>query len=93
MAPTEGGVGQQFQDIGKLAGNCRYNDCTHQQEPGCAVREAVENEVLSQDAWQHYLKLLAEERHNVAEHERRRQEKVFGKMVHQVQSIQRKNGK
>ena len=92
LAPSGGGVEQQFKDIGKLAVNCRYSDCTHQQEPGCAVREAVESGELSPDAWQHYLKLLAEERHNVADHERRRQEKAFGKMVRNVMSIKRKNG-
>jgi ribosome biogenesis GTPase len=91
LAPTEGGVDEQFQDISKLARNCRYSDCTHQQEPGCAVREAVEAGELSQDVWQHYLKLLAEERHNVSEHERRRQEKAFGKMVRETLSIKRKN--
>lgn len=93
LAPTEGGVDKQFQEIGRFAIHCRYNDCTHQQEPGCAVREAVERGELSQDLWQHYLKLLAEERHNVAEHERRRQDKAFGKMVRHAKSIKGKSGK
>lgn len=93
LAPTEGGVERQFQDIEALAQHCRYSDCTHQQEPGCAVREAVESGELSQNVWQHYLKLLAEERHNIAEHERRRQDKVFGKMVKNAKSIKEKSGK
>ncbi len=81
LAPTEGGVEKQFQDIEALAQHCRYSDCTHQQEPGCAVREAVESGELSQDTWQHYLKLLAEERHNVSIHERRQRERTFSKIV------------
>ena len=89
LAPTESGVDKQFQDISRFAENCRYSDCTHQQEPGCAVREAVERGEVSQDSWQHYLKLLAEERHNIAEHERRRQEKVFGKMVRNTMRIKK----
>lgn len=92
LAP-ESGVDKQFQDIGRYAENCRYGDCTHQTEPGCAVRAAVENGELSQDVWQHYLKLLAEERHNIAEHERRRQDKVFGKMVKNAKAIKEKSGK
>ncbi len=92
LAP-ESGVDKQFQDIGRYAEHCRYSDCAHQQEPGCAVREAVESGELSQDVWQHYLKLLAEERHNIAEHERRRQNKVFGKMVKNAKAIKEKSGK
>lgn len=93
LAPTESGVDKQFQDIVRYAEQCRYSDCTHQQEPGCAVREAVENGELSQDVWQHYLKLLAEERHNIAEHERRRQDRAFGKMVRNAKAIKEKSGK
>jgi len=93
LAPTESGVDKQFQDIARYAENCRYSDCTHQQEPGCAVREAVERGELSQGVWQHYLKLLAEERHNIAEHERRRQDRVFGRMVKNAKAIKEKSGK
>lgn len=89
LAPTEGGVERQFYDIEALAKNCRYSDCTHQQEPGCAVREAVESGELSQDVWQHYLKLLAEERHNISEHERRKRDRAFGKMVKTAMSIKK----
>lgn len=93
LAPTEGGVDKQFKEIGRFAAHCRYSDCTHQQEPGCAVREAVDRGELSQDLWQHYLKLLAEERHNVSEHERRRQDRIFGRMVRNAKAIKEKSGK
>lgn len=93
LAPTDSGVDKQFQDIARYAAKCRYSNCTHQQEPGCAVRDAVERGELSQDSWQHYLKLLAEERHNIAEHERRRQDRAFGKMVRNAKSIKEKNEK
>lgn len=93
LAPTENGVDKQFQDIARFAAQCRYADCTHQQEPGCAVRAAVERGEVSQDSWQHYLKLLAEERHNIAEHERRRQDRGFGRMVRNAKSMKEKNGR
>jgi ribosome biogenesis GTPase len=91
LAPTESGVDKQFRDIARYARQCRYSDCSHQQEPGCAVREAVENGELSQDTWQHYLKLLSEERHNITEHERRRQGRIFGKMVRNAKTLKQKN--
>jgi len=93
LAPTESGVDKQFQDIARYAAKCRYSDCTHQQEPGCAVRAAVERGELSQDSWLHYLKLLAEERHNIDEHERRRQDRAFGTLVRNFKSIKEKNGR
>ena len=78
---AEGGVSRQFHSIAELACDCRFADCTHQDEPGCAVRTAVERGALEMDVWTHSLKLLSEERHHVAEHERRRRERIFGKMV------------
>lgn len=43
------GLQLTFDEIETLARNCRYRDCTHQEEPGCAVREAVDNGILSAD--------------------------------------------
>jgi ribosome biogenesis GTPase len=63
-------VDRQFSAIAALARGCRFVDCTHQAEPGCAVRAAVEWGEVDPDAWAHYLKLLREGRHNLAEHER-----------------------
>src|SRR5205807_92834 len=44
LALWEGGDGVEtaFAEVEDLAGRCRFRDCTHRQEPGCAVREAVE---------------------------------------------------
>ena len=93
LAPIESSVDKQFQDIASYAAKCRYSNCTHQQEPGCAVRDAVERGELSQDSLQHSLKLLAEERHNITEHERRRQDRAFGRMVRTFKAIKEKSGK
>lgn len=93
LAPVDGAVARQFRSISELAEHCRFSDCGHEDEPGCAVREAVERGEIDPDEWEHYLKLKAEERHNVAEHERRRRERVFGKMVRNVMDIKRKSGR
>ncbi|MGH8147264.1 MAG: ribosome small subunit-dependent GTPase A [Rhodanobacteraceae bacterium] len=46
-----------FADIDALTGQCRFADCGHASEPGCAVREALEDGELDPERWRHYLKL------------------------------------
>jgi ribosome biogenesis GTPase len=50
----------QFADIDALAQECRFGDCSHQSEPGCAVRAALEDGRLAPERWQNYLKLRDE---------------------------------
>jgi ribosome biogenesis GTPase len=57
---TGDGIGEVFEDIEDLARNCRYTDCQHQQEPGCAVREAVESGQLDMGRIENYRKLKKE---------------------------------
>ena len=52
--------GATFADIEELALQCRFGDCTHGNEPGCAVRAALESGVLDPERWQGYLKLRDE---------------------------------
>ncbi|QMV21329.1 ribosome small subunit-dependent GTPase A [Streptomyces sp. SCUT-3] len=54
------GVEQVFSEIGELAGDCRFHDCGHVAEPGCAVLAAVEEGVLPQRRLDSYRKLLRE---------------------------------
>lgn len=49
-----------FDDIARLAEGCRFRDCRHEREPGCAVHAAIEAGELSVARWQHYLKLRTE---------------------------------
>ncbi len=60
------GVGQVFAEIEELAGNCRFHDCAHESEPGCAVLEAVETGELPQRRLDSYRKLLRENQYIVA---------------------------
>ena len=55
-----GNLEKSFEDIGELAKGCRYRDCTHTTEPGCAVRKAIEEKELSEERFQNYLKLQRE---------------------------------
>ncbi|MET7431437.1 ribosome small subunit-dependent GTPase A [Streptomyces flaveolus] len=63
---AETGVGQVFTEIEELAGRCRFHDCAHESEPGCAVRSAVENGELPQRRLESYRKLLRENQWIVA---------------------------
>ncbi|NED86840.1 ribosome small subunit-dependent GTPase A, partial [Streptomyces sp. SID11233] len=54
------GVGQVFAEIQEYADDCRFLDCAHESEPGCAVREAVESGALPQRRLDSYRKLQRE---------------------------------
>ncbi|MEV5146366.1 ribosome small subunit-dependent GTPase A [Streptomyces sp. NPDC052727] len=60
------GVGQVFTEIEELAERCRFHDCAHESEPGCAVRSAVENGELPERRLESYRKLLRENQWIVA---------------------------
>lgn len=60
MMDSEAGISQTFEDIEELMEQCRFSDCTHNTEPGCAVRKALESGELSEERWQSYLKLKSE---------------------------------
>jgi ribosome biogenesis GTPase len=93
LPPTAGGVEAHFRSLHELASQCRFADCRHEEEPGCAVRAARERGELDEDEWQHYLKLLAEERRNVAAYERHQQERAFGRMVRAVIKDKQRQGR
>ena len=57
---AEEGISEVFSDILELAEHCKYSDCTHDQEPGCAVKKAMEEGNLSQDRYRSYHKLKSE---------------------------------
>jgi len=60
------GVGQVFAEIEELAGNCRFHDCAHESEPGCAVLDAIGTGDLPQRRLDSYRKLLRENQYIVA---------------------------
>ncbi|MFJ5559897.1 ribosome small subunit-dependent GTPase A [Streptomyces sp. NPDC093250] len=60
------GVGQVFAEIEELAEGCRFHDCAHESEPGCAVLEALETGELPQRRLDSYRKLLRENQYIVA---------------------------
>lgn len=59
-----GSLSQTFDDIAGLAAQCRFRDCRHETETGCAVRRALEQHELDEARWQSYRKLEAEARYH-----------------------------
>jgi ribosome biogenesis GTPase / thiamine phosphate phosphatase len=79
------GVNQDFEDIIGLSMNCRYADCGHEQEPGCAVRAAIISGVLNEDRYSSYLKLKKEsEFHELSYLDKRKKDKAFGRFIKSV---------
>ncbi|MNS84210.1 putative ribosome biogenesis GTPase RsgA [compost metagenome] len=60
LIDADEGVSAVFDDIERLPQDCRFNDCSHANEPGCAVRAALESGALDPDRWAHFQKLKLE---------------------------------
>jgi len=54
------GLAEAFEDVTSLFGGCRFSDCAHDQEPGCAVKAALADGRLAPERWESYLKLQRE---------------------------------
>jgi ribosome biogenesis GTPase / thiamine phosphate phosphatase len=82
IADTSGGLELTFDMIFKLSGNCRYKDCKHLHESGCAVIAAVEKGDLDKASYENYLKLEREKAFfESTVSERREKDRQFGKMM------------
>lgn len=55
------GIDDTFSDITKLFGDCKYSNCSHTTEPGCAVKNAIENKTISSERWNLYRQLRNED--------------------------------
>jgi ribosome biogenesis GTPase len=76
------GVAAVFDDIAALAASCRFSDCSHDTEPGCAVLAAIDAGELAPERLSRWRKLGREDAHNTASiAEQRHAERTFGKVV------------
>jgi len=82
---AEEGIGDSFADIHKLASKCKYRDCSHSNEKGCAVLRAVEEGSLHRAHYQNFIKLRTEsEFHDMSYLEKRNKDKAFGRYIKSV---------
>lgn len=85
------GIDKGFSGINKkienLAGYCRFSNCSHEKEPGCAIRDAIKTGDISGEQYERYKKLLREDRHmelkinSRARHEEHVKRKAFAKKI------------
>ena len=79
----EESVGRAFEEIAEIGAACRYRDCSHSGEQGCAVAQALEDGSIAPERWESYRKLLGEARRHermtdrLAEQEHKRKMKVM----------------
>jgi len=79
------GIKETFKDIFQLGQTCRFKDCSHTEEPGCSVTQAVKMGELNEKRYQNYLKIRKESKFfEMSYLERRKKEKAFGKMCREV---------
>lgn len=82
IADTDGGLETTFDTIVRLAKHCRFTDCSHTQETGCAVLEAIGKGEIDRSSYDNYLRMEKERNYfesTIAE--RRKKDRAFGKMV------------
>jgi ribosome biogenesis GTPase len=77
---NESGLGDTFNEIDELSDLCKYKDCTHTVEVGCAVLEAVERGEISEERYNNYIKIYKESLYNEMSYvEKRQKDKKWGK--------------
>lgn len=85
LADSEDGLEHVFADIVALVGGCRFADCGHDSEPGCAVRAAIDEGRIDPDRLRRYRKLVSEDSRNSASlRERRAGARSFGRMARRL---------
>ena len=85
LAASEG-VSESFADIDDLTQACRFSNCTHAQEPGCAIQAAIANHDISEARFDSYLKLKKESEYNeMSYYDKRKKDRSFGRMIKSVQ--------
>ncbi|MFS4579986.1 ribosome small subunit-dependent GTPase A [Phaeobacter sp. C3_T13_0] len=86
LSDAQDGIAKVSDDIAALANRCRFSDCTHETEPGCAIQNAVKRGDITPDRLARWNKLVADERFNSASlAERKSDHKALHKMIRAVQ--------
>ena len=85
LLDSKTGIKSVFSEIQDLSKRCRFSDCTHTHEPGCAVLKAVKSGDLDKRKYENYIKLIKEnEFHTMTRLEKREKDRDFGKFIKKV---------
>ncbi|CAN0606236.1 unnamed protein product, partial [Ectocarpus sp. 12 AP-2014] len=91
LTDAEAGVAGVFADFHSLSLHCRFSDCQHETEPGCAVLAALERGEVDSGRLARWRKLVREERHNSATlAEKKSKARSLGKAIRMIQKQSRK---
>jgi ribosome biogenesis GTPase len=85
------GFEMTFDEIVNLSQDCKYNDCTHTNEKGCAVLKALKNDDLNPESYENFLKMEKERRHfESSAQERKKRGKDLGKLIKNMKKNNKK---
>lgn len=88
---VDAGIDETFSEIADLSMHCKFSNCTHTEEKGCAIQAALNNGRLTEKRYQNYLKMKNESAFNeMSYYEKRQKDKSFGKMIKSVVTNKRK---
>lgn len=79
VGEIEEGIGNSFEDVENLIASCRFSNCKHDREPGCAIKVALENGTLDRKRWQTYQDMQQEDEYS------RRRKQVMMKRISKLQ--------
>ena len=89
---ADSGLDETFNEIAELSTQCRYDDCTHTVEKGCAILEAVERGEIPKERYDNYMKMYKESLyHEMSYYEKRQKDKKFGKFMHNYMKNKKDN--
>ena len=91
MWDADEGIEMSFSDMEDLTCRCKFRNCTHVNEPGCAVIEAIEKGDLSEERWQSYIKLQSENRRATDAKDYMEKKKEKFKKIAKINKNNRKN--
>lgn len=92
VTDSSAGFETTFEDIIELADDCKFNDCAHTNEKGCAIQLAINNNEIDVDSYHNFLKMEKErEFFESSIQEKKQKDKAFGKMVKNMKKDRNKN--
>ncbi|MFH1414980.1 MAG: ribosome small subunit-dependent GTPase A [Elusimicrobiota bacterium] len=92
LVDSEDGIGSVFDDISALSDTCRFSDCNHTHETGCAVLKAVGSGELDKAKYENYMRLVKENEFNsMSKLEKRQKDRNFGKFCKKVMKYKKKH--
>lgn len=92
LTDASGGLEIAFDEIWRFAQNCRYKDCTHTGESGCAVTGALQDGEIDRAAYENFMKMQKEKSHfETSVAEKRKKDKELGKIIRNYKKDKKRN--